>query len=109
MPACFAPRLGTIPDPCPPQTFLTSLFSPPVAFKVYDLGNTGTIDHNEISALLIAMLKENPALKLPESVLEKIVDQARFYVCSGTLFPALCTETERSETSDVVCERRHAA
>lgn len=44
---------------------------------MYDLGNTGTIDHIEISALLVAMLKENPALKLPESVLEKIVDQAR--------------------------------
>ena len=63
-----------------PLALLTLLrrFSPPcvapVAFRIYDLGNTGAIDRSEVRTMLKAMLKEDAVMALPEAALERIID-----------------------------------
>lgn len=49
--------------------------SPPVAFQIYDLGDTGNIDRSEIRTMLLDTLKEDAALaQLPDAALERIID-----------------------------------
>lgn len=45
------------------------------AFKVYDIGHTGSIDRSEIKRFLIALMEDNPDLDLDEEGLEEIIDQ----------------------------------
>ena len=47
-----------------------------VAFRIYDLGATGSIERSEIRTMLAASLKEETSeLRLPEAALERIIDQ----------------------------------
>ena len=45
------------------------------AFRIYDLGHTGAIDRSEVRTMLLAMLKEDPAMaSIPDGALERIID-----------------------------------
>ena len=46
-----------------------------VAFRIYDLDNTGSINQGEVQRLLAALLADNPALDLDEAAIHKIVQQ----------------------------------
>ena len=48
-----------------------------VAFRIYDLDDTGSINQGEVQRLLAALLADNPALDLDEGAIQKIVQQAR--------------------------------
>lgn len=66
--------------PCSPQlTALPSAFSPAaaVAFRLYDIGNTGAIERSELKRFLIALMVENPDIELDEQALDEIVDEVR--------------------------------
>ena len=47
-----------------------------VAFRMYDLDNTGYIERNEVQRFLVALLKDNPAIDLDDTQLNAIIDQA---------------------------------
>jgi hypothetical protein len=49
-------------------------FSHAVAFRIYDLGNTGAIDRSEVRTMLVAMLKDDATMRLPDAALERIID-----------------------------------
>ena len=49
-------------------------FPTAVAFRIYDLGNTGAIDRSEVRTMLVAMLKDDAAMALPDAALERIID-----------------------------------
>ena len=66
---------------------------------MYDLGSTGTIDRSEIRDMLLAVAKDTPELRLPDAIIERIVDQA----CAR----AGATHTTRPRPS-VVEERERA-
>lgn len=77
------------------DTLLTQRFANTVAFRIYDLGNTGSIDRSEVCpgdpalttsrltdttaqvrTLLLATLREDAVLQqLPDATLERIIDQ----------------------------------
>ena len=46
-----------------------------VAFRIYDLDNTGSINQGEVQRLLAALLADNPALELDEGAIHNIVEQ----------------------------------
>jgi hypothetical protein len=46
------------------------------------LGNTGAIDRSEIRTMLVAMLKDDNTMRLPDAALERIIDQT-FAVASA--------------------------
>ena len=46
-----------------------------VAFKIYDLNDTGNIEKDEVKRLLVALLQDNPAIDLTEAEIEAIVEQ----------------------------------
>ena len=46
-----------------------------VAFKIYDLNDTGNIEKDEVQRLLVALLQDNPAIDLTEDEIEAIVEQ----------------------------------
>lgn len=48
-----------------------------VAFRIYDLDDTGSINQGEVQRLLAALLADNPALDLDEGAIQKIVQQVR--------------------------------
>ena len=52
---------------------------PAVAFKIYDLKDTGVIEQDEVKRLLAALLQENPAIDLNDREIDDIVNQV--YVC----------------------------
>lgn len=47
-----------------------------VSFRVYDIGNTGSIDRSEIKQFLVALIQDNPDLALDEAAIDQIIDQA---------------------------------
>ena len=49
--------------------------SPAVAFKIYDLKDTGVIEQDEVKRLLAALLQENPAIDLNDEEIDDIVNQ----------------------------------
>jgi Ca2+-binding EF-hand superfamily protein len=49
-----------------------------VAFKIYDLNDTGAIEKEELKRLLVALLQDNPAIDLTEVEIEEIVNQVSF-------------------------------
>ena len=60
------------PPPPPPRDARTRA----VAFRIYDLGNTGEINREEVRTMLRAFLKEDPAMqRLPPAALESIIDR----------------------------------
>ncbi len=69
-----APALTRALPACPPALA--------VAFRIYDLGNTGAIDRSEIRTMLVAMLKDDNTMQLPDAALERIIDQT-FAVASA--------------------------
>lgn len=50
-----------------------------VSFRVYDIGNTGSIDRSEIKQFLVALIQDNPDLALDEAAVDSIIDQVRFF------------------------------
>lgn len=46
-----------------------------VAFRIYDLDNTGHIERGEIQRFLVALLKDNPAIDLDDAHLNALIDQ----------------------------------
>ncbi|KAK9815125.1 hypothetical protein WJX73_008177 [Symbiochloris irregularis] len=46
-----------------------------LAFRIYDLDNTGWIEPGEIKRFLSALLSDNPAIKLSEEDIDQLVDQ----------------------------------
>jgi hypothetical protein len=62
--ACAAPPPHVHPQPA----------AAAVAFRIYDLGNTGAIDRSEVRTMLVAMLKEDATMRLPDAALERIID-----------------------------------
>ena len=48
-----------------------------VAFRIYDLDNTGHIERGEIQRFLAALLKDNPAIDLDDAHLNALVDSVR--------------------------------
>lgn len=45
-----------------------------VAFRIYDLDNTGHIERGEVQRFLAALLKDNPAIALDDAQLDAIMD-----------------------------------
>eukprot|EP00238_Polyblepharides_amylifera_P011081 CAMPEP_0196600932 /NCGR_PEP_ID=MMETSP1081-20130531/95644_1 /TAXON_ID=36882 /ORGANISM="Pyramimonas amylifera, Strain CCMP720" /LENGTH=212 /DNA_ID=CAMNT_0041926787 /DNA_START=55 /DNA_END=693 /DNA_ORIENTATION=+ len=45
------------------------------AFRVYDLGNTGCIEKSEVRQMLVAIITDNPSLKIPEEALEQLLEK----------------------------------
>lgn len=45
-----------------------------VAFRIYDLDNTGHIERGEIQRFLAALLKDNPAIDLDDAHVNALVD-----------------------------------
>jgi serine/threonine-protein phosphatase 2B regulatory subunit len=45
------------------------------AFQLYDLDGTGSIERREVKDMLLALMRDNPNLSLPESALERIIDK----------------------------------
>lgn len=45
-----------------------------VAFRIYDLDNTGHIERGEIQRFLAALLKDNPAIDLDDAHLSALID-----------------------------------
>lgn len=60
------------------------------AFRIYDLGHTGSIDRSEIKRFLVALMEDNPDLDLDEEGLEEIIDQTfeEAGVKNGKISPA---------------------
>ena len=57
-----------------------------VAFKIYDLNDTGVIEKDEVKRLLIQLLQDNPAIDLTDDEVDIIVEQVllqHLYVLSG--------------------------
>lgn len=52
-----------------------------VAFRIYDLKDTGVIERDEVKRLLSALLQENPAIDLSDDEIDEIVNQVS--TCSG--------------------------
>jgi Ca2+-binding EF-hand superfamily protein len=48
-----------------------------VAFRIYDLNDSGVIEKEEVQRLLVALLQDNPAIDLSEAEIQLIVEQAR--------------------------------
>ena len=48
-----------------------------VAFKIYDLDQTGYIEPGEVKRLMAALLHDNPAIALSDAEISSIVDQVR--------------------------------
>ena len=48
-----------------------------VAFRIYDLDNTGHIERGEIQRFLVALLKDNPAIDLDDAHLNALIDRVR--------------------------------
>jgi hypothetical protein len=46
-----------------------------VAFRIYDLDNTGHIERGEVQRFLVALLKDNPAIDLDDAHLNVLIDQ----------------------------------
>lgn len=55
-----------------------------VAFRVYDLDNTGDIQPGEVKRLLVALLHGNPEMALDDATIEQIVDQVHHVLMAGT-------------------------
>ncbi len=51
------------------------MFPYAVAFKIYDLNNTGVIEKDEVKRLLIQLLQDNPAIDLTDDEVDTIVEQ----------------------------------
>lgn len=47
-----------------------------VAFNLYDLGKTGSINKTEMKNLLVDVLADNPALRLTDEQINKVIEQA---------------------------------
>eukprot|EP00899_Mesostigma_viride_P018091 jgi/Mesvir1/26283/Mv01647-RA.1 len=45
------------------------------AFRIYDMHDTGFIEREEVYEMLLAMLRENPDLPLPEEYLQALLDK----------------------------------
>lgn len=52
-----------------------------VAFNLYDLGKTGSINKTELKNLLVDVLADNPGLRLTDEQIDRVIEQA----CSPTL------------------------
>lgn len=50
-------------------------FGNAVAFRIYDLDNTGHIERGEIQRFLVALLKDNPAIDLDDAHLNALIDR----------------------------------
>ena len=48
-----------------------------VAFRIYDLNDSGVIEKEEVQRLLVALLQDNPAIDLSNAEIQQIVEQAR--------------------------------
>lgn len=48
-----------------------------VSFNIYDLKHTGVIEKDEVYHLLLALLHENPDLRLPKEAVGDLVDRVR--------------------------------
>ncbi len=46
-----------------------------VAFKIYDLKDTGVIEKDEVKRLLVQLLQDNPAIDLTDDEIDAIVEQ----------------------------------
>ena len=60
-----------------------------VAFRMYDLDNTGYIERDEVQRFLVALLKDNPAIDLDDAQLNAIIDQVVFSSLKLHLFSSL--------------------
>lgn len=62
-----------------------------VAFKIYDLNDTGVIEKDEVKRLLVALLQDNPAIDLTEDEIEAIVEQVlrMLHSCTSECRPYL--------------------
>ena len=71
---------GECPFPChfdlqQSQPSITCALEHAVAFRIYDLDNTGHIERGEIQRFLVALLKDNPAIDLDDAHLNALIDQ----------------------------------
>ncbi len=57
------------------QPGMMCLLGHAVAFRIYDLDNTGHIERGEIQRFLVALLKDNPAIDLDDAHLNVLIDQ----------------------------------
>lgn len=57
------------------QPGMMCLLGHAVAFRIYDLDNTGHIERGEIQRFLVALLKDNPAIDLDDAHLSVLIDQ----------------------------------
>ena len=57
------------------QPGMMCLLGHAVAFRIYDLDNTGHIERGEIPRFLVALLKDNPAIDLDDAHLNVLIDQ----------------------------------
>ena len=88
----LSPHPPAIPPPLPPSPtpsafprVKTLTLNPPttkhpghaVAFRIYDLDNTGHIERGEIQRFLAALLKDNPAIDLDNAHLDALIDSVR--------------------------------
>lgn len=63
------------------QPSTTYVLEHAVAFRIYDLDNTGHIERGEIQRFLVALLKDNPAIDLDDAHLNALIDQ----VCEAAI------------------------
>ncbi len=49
-----------------------------VAFRIYDLDETGDIQPGELKRLLVALLHNNPDIALDDAVIKQLVDQVLY-------------------------------
>lgn len=61
------------------STGMTTMLGHAVAFRIYDLDNTGYIERGEIQRFLAALLKDNPAIDLDDASLNALVDSVRLH------------------------------
>ena len=59
-----------------------------VAFRIYDLDNTGYIERGEIQRFLVALLKDNPAIDLDDAQLNMLITQVLLPACLSACFKA---------------------
>ena len=58
---------------------LHSVWGCAVAFRIYDLDNTGHIERGEIQRFLVALLKDNPAIDLDDAHLNSLIDRVSMH------------------------------
>ena len=70
-----------------------------VAFRIYDLDNTGWIEPGEIKRFLAALLQDNPAITLNDADIDRVVDQ----VCPSSQAPCATLLVPRYHSASVFC------